>query len=588
VGWLSEQVIEEIKNRNPLLDLVSCYVTLKKSGKSYQGLCPFHSERTPSFSVSPEKGLWYCFGCGTGGNIFDFVKKIENVSFPEAARILAEKAGVEVQEETVFSEDYKNRKDIFSINELAADFYHWLLFKDAGKNALFYLNSRKVSRDIILKFKLGFAPASKDSFLKLLKKRQFPSELGLKAALIRGGADGNYRDYFCNRVIFPIFDLQDRVIAFGGRILDDGTPKYLNTSETDVFNKGKILYGLNLARKRSDRSSPLILTEGYMDLISVVQAGLDGVVASLGTSLTKDQANLLAKFTSEVIIAYDADTAGIAATGRGLGLLESAGLSVKVLMLPEGKDPDSLIKEKGSGVFQNLLKERVDYFPYLLTWLEKKYDISTREGKEGFFKGIEPFMTTLEEQLRRDEYFKILESKNLGISQQELRSRFRIYREKKKLLVPVSTGKSVADTERLLIRLMLQDEEIVEKVFRRIKPEEFTDSICNKIADISYKILINKKVFSVDEIIKNIKDEHVCKVLAEMLLIEDDYPKNDESIFGLIHTLKEEKLRRKMKELKFTIDQSKNAPCSEILKEYYELSRYFSGNTRKGGKSLRA
>jgi len=491
---LSEDLIEEIKNRNNLLDLVSCYVTLKKSGKGYQGLCPFHSERTPSFSVSPDKGLWYCFGCGTGGNVFDFVKKIENISFYEAARTLAEKAGIEIPEKEGFSEDYKDKKNLYSLNELAASFYHWLLFQDSGKEALSYLKKRKISKETLVKFKIGYAPGS-NRLLNLLKKKNYSFEMALSGGLIRVDGNGQYRDYFIGRVIFPVFDLRDRVIGFGGRSTGDAIPKYLNTFETKIFNKGKNLYGLNLARRRENRASPLILTEGYMDLLSVSQSNMEGVVASLGTSLTEEQANLLRKFTDEVILAYDADTAGVSATGRGIGLLESAGLSVKALILPEGKDPDLYIREEGREAFYKIVENRVEYFTYLSTWLERKHDLSTREGKEGFLKGIEPFMSNLEDSLRRNEYFKIIESKNLGISEKELVSRFSLYKEKKKLKVPVEERKSPADTERLLLRLMLQDIEIMKKVFKKFKPEEFSDSICYKIADSCHKNLNEKRIF---------------------------------------------------------------------------------------------
>ncbi|HPZ08852.1 MAG TPA: DNA primase [Candidatus Eremiobacteraeota bacterium] len=577
---LSEDLIEEIKNRNNLLDLVSCYVTLKKSGKGYQGLCPFHSERTPSFSVSPDKGLWYCFGCGTGGNVFDFVKKIENISFYEAARTLAEKAGIEIPEKEGFSEDYKDKKNLYSLNELAASFYHWLLFQDSGKEALSYLKKRKISKETLVKFKIGYAPGS-NRLLNLLKKKNYSFEMALSGGLIRVDGNGQYRDYFIGRVIFPIFDLRDRVIGFGGRSTGDAIPKYLNTFETKIFNKGKNLYGLNLARRRENRASPLILTEGYMDLLSVSQSNMEGVVASLGTSLTEEQANLLRKFTDEVILAYDADTAGVSATGRGIGLLESAGLSVKALILPEGKDPDLYIREEGREAFYKIVENRVEYFTYLSTWLERKHDLSTREGKEGFLKGIEPFMSNLEDSLRRNEYFKIIESKNLGISEKELVSRFSLYKEKKKLKVPVEERKSPADTERLLLRLMLQDIEIMKKVFKKFKPEEFSDSICYKIADSCHKNLNEKKDFSVDELIKSIKDDQIRKVLAEMLLTDDDYPRHEESILGMIKTLKDKKLKERQKELELIVAQGK--PSDEINKEYQQIVRYL-----KGGKSLSA
>ena len=583
MGRITEELIGEIKNKNNLLDFISCYVTLKKSGKSYQGLCPFHSERTPSFSVNPEKGLWYCFGCSSGGDIFDFLKKVENLSFFEAVTSLAERAGIAIPEsdETGYSEAYKDKKDLYTLNGLAAGFYHWVLLKQTDSNAVSYLKERNVTRDIIVKFKIGYAPFDKQSLVKVLNKKQYSMELALSGGLVRREQDGSYRDYFINRIMFPIFDLRDRVIGFGGRIIGDGNPKYLNTPETPVFNKGKNLYGLNMARKREDKASPLILTEGYMDLLSVSQAGCEGVVASLGTSLTMDQASLLRKFTSEVILAYDADTAGVSATGRGVGLLESAGLSVKSLILPEAKDPDEFIRLKGRDAFHKILEDRVDYFIYLITWLEKKCDLTAKEGKEDFLKGIEPFMTNVQNSLNRNEYFKIIESKNLGISGRELMSRFRTYKEKKNLKVPVDTGKSFADTERILLRLMLQNEDVMKLVFQKFKPDEFSDSICHKIAQICYKNFLAGQDFSSEELAKEIHDEKEKKVLAEMLLIEDDYPHGEGSVLGLIKTLKDKKLIDRKKEIDLMLEQGKIKPSDEIYKEYQKLLRYL-----KGGKSL--
>jgi len=582
MGRITEELIGEIKNKNNLLDLISCYVTLKKSGKSYQGLCPFHSERTPSFSVNPEKGLWYCFGCSSGGDIFDFLKKVENLSFFEAVTSLAERAGIAIpeSEEAGYSEAYKDKKDLYALNGLAADFYHWVLLKQTDTIAASYLKERNVTGDIIAKFKIGYAPFDKQSLVKVLNKKQYSMELALSGGLVRREQDGHYRDYFINRIMFPIFDLRDRVIGFGGRIIGDGNPKYLNTPETPVFNKGKNLYGLNMARKREDKTSPLILTEGYMDLLSVRQAGCEGVVASLGTSLTMEQATLLRKFTSEVILAYDADTAGISATGRGVGLLESAGLSVKSLILPEGKDPDEFIRLKGRDAFHKILEGKVDYFIYLITWLEKKCDLTTKEGKEDFLKGIEPFMTNVQNSLNRNEYFKIIESKNLGLSDRELMSRFRTYKEKKNLKVPVDTGKSFADTERILLRLMLQNEDVMKQVFQRFKPEEFSDSICHKIAQICYKNFLAGQDFSSEELAKEIHDEKEKKVLAEMLLIEDDYPHGEGSVLGLIKTLKDKKLIDRKKEIDLMLEQGKVKPSDEIYKEYQKLLRYL-----KGGRS---
>jgi len=387
----SSDLLEEIRNRCDIVDIISEYVHLKQAGKSFKGLCPFHGEKTPSFMVSPEKQLFHCFGCGEGGNVFNFLMKYEKISFFEAVKMLAKKSGVSlpVDEE---KENFLNRQKerLYKLNNLTANYYRECLFKtNQGKKIINYLKKRGINDTSVEKYKLGYAPSGWDVLTNFLKKKGYSYEELTKARIInKSKIEGKYIDYFRDRIIFPIFNLSGRVIGFGGRVLDDSLPKYINSPETLVYNKGSNLYSLNFAKEDIRKKGYLIIVEGYTDVLITQQYEFNNVAASLGTALTARQIDLIKRFTDMVLIAYDADSAGNMATLRSLDLLVKAGLEVKVIDLPQGYDPADFLIKKGRTPFQNLIDGSLSLIDYKLKLLYSKNSIKTIEGKVKVIKEL--------------------------------------------------------------------------------------------------------------------------------------------------------------------------------------------------------
>lgn len=421
---INDGLIEEIRQNNDIVEVISEYTNLKKAGKNYQGLCPFHNEKTPSFSVNADKQLFHCFGCKAGGNVFNFIMKIENLNFSEAIELLAKRAKIVLPN---YGDDrIKGEKDrLYEVNLLANRYFHYLLLQTkSGEKARAYLKQRGIAPETMEKFRLGYAANGWDGLLNSLSKRGFSPEILEKVGLVvpRKQQSGYY-DRFRNRLIFPIFDLRGRVIGFGGRVLDDSLPKYLNSPETLLFNKSKSLYGLYHSRESIRTKQQVIMVEGYMDFLSLYQAGVENVVASLGTALTQEQAKLLTRYAGEVIIAYDADVAGAAATMRGLEILQSQGLRVKILDLPAGDDPDSFLRRKGKEAFLDLLANSLPWVEYNLQKTLNEYRTTT--GSKGqIVEKLLPILAKVNNQIERDEYIRSL-SEKLSIREEALRLELR-------------------------------------------------------------------------------------------------------------------------------------------------------------------
>lgn len=405
--------IEEILSRTDIASLVGQYVTLKSAGKNMKGLCPFHNEKTPSFNVQPERGFFKCFGCGESGDSIRFLMKIESLSFPEALKILADRAGIVLkttpQEKKVISE----KKLLRNVLKSATTYYHDLLINSPlGKKGLAYLRGRSLDMKTILEFQLGFAPLGGDFLIKHLRSRKVPFELMEKAGVARRGR-GDYYDYFRDRILFPISDNQGRPIALAGRTLSaDVGPKYLNTPESSLFSKRRILYGLSQAKSAIRGKEEVYVVEGYMDTIVLHQGGFQNVVASMGTSLTDDQARAISRYTRRIIFAYDADSAGSAATVKGIEIFEKAGLYVKVMEIPQGEDPDSILRKKGADYFRRLTSGARGIIAYRIDRLEKKYNLTTPEGKQDFTGEMVPILREIKGEVRRSEYIRILSERH--------------------------------------------------------------------------------------------------------------------------------------------------------------------------------
>ncbi len=399
---IPESFLQELVERNDIVDVVSEYVSLtKRSGSNRFGLCPFHSEKTPSFSVSPDRQIYHCFGCGKGGSVINFIMEIENLSFPEAVAFLAKRVGMQMPEEAD-DRDARRRRRLLDLNRDAARFFYSCLSKPEGKPALDYMAKRQILPATAKRFGLGYAPDTWDSLIKAMSALGYSEYEMFDAGLVRKGKNGGHYDTFRNRLMFPVIDVRGDFIGFSGRILGDGEPKYMNTPETPVFSKSRNLFAMNLAKK--SKSGHIILAEGNVDVVMMHQAGFDGAVASLGTSLTSEQARLISHYVNEVIIAYDNDGAGRKAAQRAIGLLEKLDLRVKVLSMSGAKDPDEYIKTKGADAFRNLLEKSENHIDYRLQTVTDKYDLSVDEQKVAFLKEASDMVAHLPGSVERQVY----------------------------------------------------------------------------------------------------------------------------------------------------------------------------------------
>ena len=397
-----EAFLQELVEKNDIVDVVSGYVRLtKRSGANQFGLCPFHSEKTPSFSVSPDRQIYHCFGCGKGGGVINFIMEIENLSFPEAVEFLAKRVGMPIPEEENSAES-KRRRRMLDLNRDAARFFHTCLKAPEGRAAQAYMNARQITPPTATRFGLGAAPDTWDSLRNAMHELGYRDQELFEAGLVRKGKSGGFYDTFRGRLMFPVIDVRGNVIGFSGRILGDGEPKYMNSPETLVFNKSRNLFAMNLAKK--SKSGYIILAEGNIDVVMMHQAGFDSAVASLGTSLTAEQARLISRFTNEVIIAYDSDGAGKKASQRAIGLLEKLDVKVKVLSMTGAKDPDEFIKLKGADAFRNLLEKSENHIDYRLQTVTNKYDLTVDEQKVEFLKEASELVARLSGSVERQVY----------------------------------------------------------------------------------------------------------------------------------------------------------------------------------------
>lgn len=398
---IPESFLEELAARNDIADVVSGYVHLtKRTGANQFGLCPFHSEKSPSFSVNTERQIYHCFGCGKGGSVINFIMEIENLSFPDAVRFLAQRVGLEVPDDRP-DENRGRRSRMLELNRDAARFFHSCLMADTGAGAA-YVKKRGITAAYVKNFGLGLAPDSWSALTDAMQRKGYTRAELVDAGLARTGKSGGVYDYFRNRLMFPVIDVRGSVIGFSGRILDDGEPKYLNSPDTLVYSKAHSLFGLNLAKK--SKSGYIILAEGNIDVVSLHQAGFDSAVASLGTSLTPDQARLLARYTNQIVIAYDADAAGQKAAQRAIGILQPLDIKVKVLRIPGAKDPDELIRSQGPDAFRKLIERSDNQIEYRLQLVLEKYDLGSDEGRVGYLKEAAGLIASLPGSVEREIY----------------------------------------------------------------------------------------------------------------------------------------------------------------------------------------
>ncbi|NNG66945.1 DNA primase [Caldanaerobacter subterraneus] len=512
----TRESIEKVIEANDIVDVISDYVELKRAGKEFRGLCPFHREKTPSFMVSPTKQVYHCFGCNASGNVVTFIMDIENLSFKEAIEFLAERAGIPLKEVDLSEEEAKRKKiieEIYRVNKIAALFFHRKLFSEEGVKALEYLKSRGLSSTTIKKFGIGYAP-SNDDLLNFLKGKGYKENFLSKAGLVVYKS-GKYYDRFKDRVMFPIIDVRGNVVGFGGRALDDSLPKYLNTPETEVFKKGKTLFAINFAKKTQD--DKFIIVEGYMDAISLHQAGIDCAVASLGTALTEEQARLIKRYKKNVVIAYDADEAGVNATLRGLDILEKLNINIKVLSIPEGKDPDEFIKKEGSEAFKRLVENAESLIEFKSKIFKKGLDFEKVEDRIIYVKKIASEIAKISDEVKREVYISAA-AKTAQIPENAVRTevdRFVKRETEKKQKFMYRTGNrrhniyssSKISPEKYLIALLLHDNNLYYKIKGVIKPDMLEDSKLKPIFEEIVSSLEGGKQVQIKDIVYLIQEE---------------------------------------------------------------------------------
>lgn len=496
--YYSDEIIEEVRSKNDIVDVISSYVKLQKKGSSYFGLCPFHNEKSPSFSVSREKQMYYCFGCGAGGNVFTFLMEYENYSFQEALKYLADRAGVDLPE-AEYSKEARERADqkaiLLEINKVAAQYFYVQLKSPQGAHALSYLKDRGLSDEMIHSFGLGYSNKYSNDLYQYLKSKGYRDELIVKAGLVTVDERYGASDKFWNRVMFPIMDSNSRVIGFGGRVMGDAKPKYLNSPETMIFDKSRNLYGLN--RARSSRKPYFLLCEGYMDVISLHQAGFSNAVASLGTALTPGHAALIKRYVKEVYLTYDSDEAGTKAALRAMPILKDVGITAKIIRMEPYKDPDEFIKNLGAEAFEERIHKARNGFMFGLEILERDYDLTTPEGKTDFMKEAAKRLAQFDEEIERSNYIEAV-AKTYHVGFEELRKLVLKMAVQTGLAKPVERPKRLdgkskekedghVKSQKILLTWLIEDEGIFNQIRRYITPDDFTGELYKKVAALLYE-----------------------------------------------------------------------------------------------------
>ena len=579
----SDDIIEEVRMKNDIVDVVSQYVKLTRRGSTYFGLCPFHNEKTPSFSVTPSKQMYYCFGCGAGGNVFNFVMEYENYTFGEALQHLADRAGVQlpkIEYSREARQKAEERAALLEINKLAARYFYYQLRRESGKTAYAYLTGRGLSEETIKKFGLGYSDKFSDDLYKFLKSKNYSDMLLRDSGLFNVDERHGMYDKFWNRVIFPIMDVNNRVIGFGGRVMGDGKPKYLNSPETKIFDKSRNLYGLNVAR--TTRKNYLILCEGYMDVISMHQAGFTNAVASLGTALTSGHASLLKRYTQEVLLLYDSDDAGVRAALRAIPILREAGVTSRVVNLRPHKDPDEFIKALGGEEFEKRLEQAMDSFMFRVHMAQREFSMKEPQGQNRFFERCAQMLLELSDELERNLYIEAIvkDYRNYGISVEDLRKRVNTLAlkgtpaEQRVQLKQTGTQQKKKENagekaQKLMLTWLVTYPGIFENVEKYIQPADFIVPLYRQVAEMLYEQHVQGDVNParlLNSFIDSDEQREVSSLFNATIHLENAQ-EQDRAFADTVLRIKEESLKDKNKNW----DPTDMQGLQEIVKAKKEL-----------------
>lgn len=589
--YYPDEIVEEVRNRNNIVDLIGSYVKLTKRGSSYVGLCPFHNERTPSFHVSADKQMYYCFGCGEGGNIYTFLMNYENQTFPEAIRTLADRAGITLPEKEMTAQEKKERSrrtQLLEIQKEAAKFFVYCLHGTEGKQAALYLQKRRLTAETIAHFGLGYAPKNSRSLYTYLRKKGYRDDLLKESGLFTYDEKRGFTCKFWNRVMFPIMNQANKVIGFGGRVMGDGKPKYLNSPETILFDKSSNLYGLNYAR--SSRKPYLILCEGYMDVIAMHQAGFTNAVASLGTAMTPKHAILIKRFVNEVRLAYDSDEAGVKAAMRAISILNHGQIRSRVINMKPHKDPDEFISNLGTEAFQKRIDDALSSFMFEVSVKHGQYRQNDPDERASFLRHTAVMLLRFPEEAERQVYIEAI-SREYGIDARSLQDMVRNMsarmterdienynsREDVRIIQPEKihyppSVNSLLISERRILTLLSEDSSLIRRVNGILSPEDFEDPMCRKIAEKMFASVSDPAGFSPAKILDSFEEAEEQKEAAAVFHEKSSDEMTEEEIEK---SLTESIIRIKQIKLEKLIRDAKSAQDMQmIIKLKKELENF--------------
>lgn len=574
----SDDIIEEVINSNDIVDVISQYVTLKRSGRNFLGLCPFHKEKTPSFSVSPDKQIFHCFGCGVGGNVVHFVSKIESMNFRESLETLADKAGITLP--TIDTGEDSKRQElkqkVYQINELVANLYHETLYKPIAKPAQEYVKKRKLDNKTLINFKIGYAP-NQNILYKFLKEKGFNDEEILASTLVKR-YNNTFIDSFRNRLMFPISDVRNRVIAFGGRVLDNSLPKYINSPDTIVYNKGRNLYGLNVAKNA--RLDKIIMVEGYMDCISLHQRGIPNVVASLGTALTENQGRLLRKYSEKVIISYDSDGAGQSATLRGLEILKNIGCDVRILQMEGAKDPDEFVIKYGNGRFNLLVENAISLVEFKVKILKNSLNLEHVNDKIKFLKETAKILQKIDSKIEQEIYLDKI-SKEYNISKEAIYAEInkqngnkigsKILEKNKSVVNRVQSSEIpvvLQKRENAIIALLINgDNAVYEQIKHRILPSDLKLEVNKQIVEKVYSEYEKTGMPANNIMDLFIENQEAVNKITEIMADEHQQQADKKTIDSIINIYEKEKLTLLKSEIIQKLKETEDLETKKVLEQ---------------------
>ena len=597
----SDEILDEVRNSNDIVDVISQYISLKRSGRNYFGLCPFHNEKSPSFSVSPDKQIFHCFGCGVGGNVISFISKIEGIGFKEAIEVLAERANIKLPtiDNNIDSKKEELKAKVYKVNSFTAEFYHKKLYEPSSKIAQEYVKKRQLNNETLKSFKIGFS-GKFDELYQALHKEGFKDEEILESGLVNKNENGKYIDRYRNRLMIPIFDERNRVIAFGGRVLDDSKPKYINSPENIVYSKGRHLFGLNVAKKGETKR--LLIVEGYMDAISLHQRGITNVVASLGTALTTQQGWLLRKNAEQVILGFDSDGAGQTAIMRAMEVMQNMGCDMRVLQMSGAKDPDEYVLKYGSARFQKLLDEAISLIEFKIKVLQKDLNLENASDKIKFLNEIAKLISKINNTMEREIYIEKI-AKGYNISKEA------IYAEVNKLQYSNRQTSKILEKEKTAIRrnIIKNSNQISEEVRKRentiiwvlinstetyrvikdnIKVEDFKDETNKEILKQIYEE-IEKGNSNVMSVLDHTDNEEIQNHLTEIMAADYGITDNKKAVEDLLKKYELEKLENKRNSLLLALNQETDIDKKKSIgKELNDIVLILSKINQGGYKNI--